>query len=219
MVVAPQFAGTVFGLRPDTDHEIELHAQDPDGLDETWTVQARTRPVPGDPQAPNPVAVSDTASLKAALRRGPGRRDHAGRRRVRGPFEISASGTASRPDRDPRDEHGRDGARRGRLRRLQRDRGVRQLRAHRAPDDRGGQPGAALPDGGRAGQRGPAGRVLRDVRLGIGAREDQLDFYICDNELEGRLKWPQVYGDDGGMFANEDGIVVMGTGTWSATTG
>ena len=44
--VPQQFAGSVFDLRPDTDHEIELHAVDPDGIDETWTVTARTRPVP-----------------------------------------------------------------------------------------------------------------------------------------------------------------------------
>lgn len=46
LAVPAQFAGTVFGLRPDTDYEVELHAQDPDGLDDTWTVMARTRPVP-----------------------------------------------------------------------------------------------------------------------------------------------------------------------------
>ena len=212
MVVAPQFAGTVFGLRPDTDYELELHAQDPDGLDETWTVQGRTRRVPGDPQAPNPVAVSDTASLKTAL--GAAKAgdvitlaDGA----YAGPFEISASGTAE----DPIVIRGTStagtvlggGGCEGcnvievygsfvHIERLTIEAASRALRFQ------------------TAGAQGNVVRrvKLRDVRLGIGAREDQLDFYICDNELEGRLKWPQVYSDDGGMLANEDGIVVMGSG-------
>ena len=212
MTVAPQFAGTVFGLRPDTDYELELHAQDPDGLDDTWSVQAHTRPVPGDPQAPHPVAATDTASLKAAL--GAAKAgdvitlaDGA----YAGPFEISASGTAA----DPIVIRGTSTA--GtvlggggcdgcnvievygsfvHLEQLTIEAASRALRFQ------------------TAGAEGNVVRRLkiRDVRLGIGAREDQRDFYICDNELEGRLAWPQVYADDGGMFANEDGIVVMGDG-------
>src|SRR5262249_11968460 len=50
---------------------------------------------------------------------------------------------------------------------------------------------------------GAVGNVVRrvharDVRLGFGSREDQRDFYLCDNALEGRLLWPHVYFDDGG---------------------
>ena len=67
MTVAPQFAGTVFGLRPDTDYELELHAQDPDGLDDTWSVQAHTRPVPGDPQAPQDLRARALAIAAAVL--------------------------------------------------------------------------------------------------------------------------------------------------------
>ena len=49
-------------------------------------------------------------------------------------------------------------------------------------------------------------------RLGIGSKPDQLDFYICDNVLEGLLTWPQIYTDDGGAHSNDDGIHVSGHG-------
>jgi len=44
--IPAQFAGSVFDLAPDTEYELELHAIDPDGLDETRTITGRTRPVP-----------------------------------------------------------------------------------------------------------------------------------------------------------------------------
>src|SRR5207249_273873 len=53
---------------------------------------------------------------------------------------------------------------------------------------------------------------IRDVRLGIGSRQDQRDFYLCDNVVEGRLVWPQIYTDDNGAHANDDGIHVEGNG-------
>src|SRR5207253_105972 len=40
----------------------------------------------------------------------------------------------------------------------------------------------------------------------------QRDFYLCDNVVEGRLVWPQVYSDDGGVHADDDGIHVEGNG-------
>ena len=52
----------------------------------------------------------------------------------------------------------------------------------------------------------------RDVTLGFGSNPDQKNFYLCDNLLEGRLAWPQVYSDDSGMHANDDGIHVEGNG-------
>jgi hypothetical protein len=53
---------------------------------------------------------------------------------------------------------------------------------------------------------------VRDVKLGVGAREDQRDFYLCDNVVEGRLVWPHVFSDDGGARSNDDGFNVQGTG-------
>src|SRR2546428_576895 len=61
-----------------------------------------------------------------------------------------------------------------------------------------------------AGTEGNVARRLhiRDVRLGIGSKADQRDFYLCDNLVEGRLVWPQIYSDDGGVHADDDGIHV-----------
>ena len=213
LTVAPQFAGSVFGLRPGTAHEIELHAVDPDGLDETWTVTGTTRSVPpAEPSNPAVVAVTDTVTLQAALAAAaPGDVITLADGSYTGPFEISASGTAA----DPIVIRGAstDGTVLGgggcdscnvievygsfvHLERLTIEGANRALRFQ------------------SAGAEGNVVRrvKIRDVRLGIGAREDQKDFYICDNDLAGRLAWPQVYADDGGALANEDGIVVMGTG-------
>ena len=52
----------------------------------------------------------------------------------------------------------------------------------------------------------------RDVVLGFGSNPNQQDFYLCDNQLEGRLVWPQVYSDDNGAHANDDGLHVEGDG-------
>jgi hypothetical protein len=65
--------------------------------------------------------------------------------------------------------------------------------------------------------QGAVGNVVRrvrvtDVRLGIGSKEDQKDFYIADNTVEGRLSWPLIYTDNKGANANDDGIRVQGDG-------
>jgi hypothetical protein len=65
--VPEQFAGSLFELMPATSYDIELHAQDPDGLDQTLTMSGTTRAVPGDPSAPHAVSVNDASSLSAAL--------------------------------------------------------------------------------------------------------------------------------------------------------
>ncbi len=211
--VPAQFAGSVFGLRADTEYELELHASDPDGFDDTWTVLSRTRAVPGDPQGANMVAVSDTMSLQAALgNAAPGDVITLAAGTYDGPFSIEAAGTAAAPivirgasrEGTILDGGGCEacnvlevyGAGFVHLEQLTIQAASRALRFQ------------------SAGAEGNVVRRvhIRDVRLGIGAREDQRDFYLCDNTLEGRLVWPQVYADDGGMFANEDGIVVMGDG-------
>ena len=60
--VPAQFAGSIFDLEPGATWEIELHAVDPDGLDETRTVEAVTRPVPVEPLHPRAVAAGTTAA-------------------------------------------------------------------------------------------------------------------------------------------------------------
>src|ERR1700694_1878268 len=58
--VAPQFAGSVFDLRPNTSYDIELHLTDPDGpVDQLFTLTATTRAVPADPLTPRVVNVGD----------------------------------------------------------------------------------------------------------------------------------------------------------------
>lgn len=213
LAVPAQFAGTAFGLRPATDYELELHAVDPDGLDMTWTVDARTRPVPrADPQTPTVVAVADAAALADALSAAaPGHVITLADGTYAGPFAIDASGTADDP-----------------------------IVIRGASTDGTIVTGSGCPDcnalevygsfvhverltlaeanrGVRFQGQGAEGNVvrrtsIRDVNLGIGARDDQRDFYLCDNLLTGPLVWPQVYGDDGGEFANVDGIVVLGSG-------
>jgi len=53
---------------------------------------------------------------------------------------------------------------------------------------------------------------IENTRLGFGAREDRSTSYVCDNLLDGRLAWPQVYTDDDGAHSNDDGILVQGNG-------
>ena len=212
LAVPQQFAGTVFGLRAATDYEIELHAQDPDGFEDTWVVMGRTRSVPADPPQPNMVAVTDAAGLASALAAAtPGDVISLADGTYAGQFSISASGTADAPivirgastEGTIVDGGGCDGCNVLEvygsfihLERLTLQAATRALRFQ-----------------GPGSEGNVVRRVhVRDVRLGIGAKDDQRDYYLCDNVLEGRLKWPSVYGDDGGMFANEDGIVVMGDG-------
>lgn len=211
ITVPAQFAGSVLDLRPATTYEIELHAEDPDGLDEAWTVMSTTRAVPGDPAAPKPVDVSDAAGLTAALAAaGPGTVINLADGTYAGTFSIDASGTAS----DPIVIRGASAA--GTVIDGMGAAGnVIEVYASHVHIER-----LTIRNANRAIRfqtAGAEGNVVRRVRieevgLGIGAREDQLDFYICDNTLVGPLQWPQVYGDDGGQFANVDGIVVMGHG-------
>ncbi len=211
MSVPEQFAGSIFELMPATTYEIELHASDPDGLDDTRTVMATTRSVPGDPAAPHAVAVTDAASLQSAL-------DAAAAGDVitlaagtyHGEFAIHADGTATDPivirgvDRDTVILDGDDA-------------GANVLEVYGSHthvesltiqhDSRA----LRFQGGGATGN--VVRRVhIRDVVLGIGSRDGQSDFYLCDNELEGRLSWPAIYRDDGGTHANDDGIHVEGEG-------
>src|SRR6185369_6221344 len=65
-----------------------------------------------------------------------------------------------------------------------------------------------------SGTEGNVARRLhfRKVTTGIIGDPDQRDFYICDNVLEGRLRWPRVYSRDRGRHASDDGINVKGFG-------
>ena len=210
--VSEQFAGSVFDLAPDTTWEIELHAVDPDGADQTEVVLAETRAVPVDPPNPNVVSVTTTAELQTALgSAAPGDVIALANGDYDGPFQMYASGTAGDPI-------------------------VIRGESNAFTTLNGGSCDSCnvleiygsyvhietlmLRDANRAlrfqGQ-GAVGNVVRRVHiesvdLGIGANTDQTGFTLCDNVLLGPLDWPHVYTDDGGQFSNVDGIVVMGSG-------
>src|SRR5439155_23601364 len=210
--VPEQFAGSIFDLSPATTYEIELHATDPDGpVDQTITVTGTTRPVPADPRHPSPRSVSDAAGLAAALNTAqPGDVITIADGRYSNHFLITASGT---PD-DPIVIRGT--SKDGTILDGQGSTGnvldvygsfvhVERLTLRNA--------NRALRFQGAATEGNVARRLhIRDVRLGIGSRQDQRDFYLCDNVVEGRLVWPQVYTDDGGAHSNDDGIHVEGNG-------
>src|SRR5262249_31699713 len=65
-----------------------------------------------------------------------------------------------------------------------------------------------------AGAQGDVARRLhiRNTTNGIGSRDNQLDFYIADNILEGRIAWPLTAGEDNLAHTNDDGIIIMGQG-------
>jgi hypothetical protein len=210
--VPEQFAGSIFELTPATAYDIELHATDPDGTDQTLTLSGTTRDVPRDPATPHPKSVKDAASLKAALSAAaPGDVITLANGTYAGTFGIDASGAADSPI----------------VVRGESEEGVIL--------DGGGCTGCNVLEvyGGfvhvesltlahasralRFQGTGTEGNVVRrvhalDVTLGFGSNPDQRDYYICDNDLEGRLSWPAVYSDDGGMHANDDGIHVEGNG-------
>jgi len=65
--IVPQFAGSIFDLKPATAYDIELHAVDPDGVDQIFTLSNTTSPVPADPVTPRVRNVTDSSSLRSAL--------------------------------------------------------------------------------------------------------------------------------------------------------
>jgi hypothetical protein len=209
--VPEQFAGTIFDLRPATTYDIELRALDPDGpVDQLVAVQAATRAVPAGPQAPSPKNVTDAAGLQAALDAAqPGDVITLADGVYRGPFELAASGTAADPIVIRGAGAGAILAGHGcdcnllellgsfvQVERLTLQNALRGIRFK------------------TAGTQGIVVRRVhvRDVKIGMIGDPDQRDFYLCDNVLEGRLVWPHVYTDDGGIRASDDGINVKGSG-------
>jgi hypothetical protein len=207
-----EFAGSVFDLAPGTAYDLELTAHDPDGGDATTLVHGTTRPVPAtDPLHANAVAVKDAASLQAALAAAkPGDVITLAPGTYAGEFTLNASGTADEPivvRGANRDAVILDGGNAGgnvlavegsytHVERLTLQHDTRALRFH-----------------GVGATSNVVRRVhARDVVLGFGSNPNQQDFYLCDNLLEGRLKWPQVYTDDNGAHANDDGLHVEGDG-------
>jgi hypothetical protein len=210
--IPAQFAGSVFDLTPGTDYEIQLHAIDPDGTDEMRSVTARTRDVPRDPASPRIVSVSDADGLRAALSGAmPGDVIELTAGEYVGSFSISASGTEGAPIVIRGDGAILDGA--GctdcnvlevygsyvHVEDLTIENAIRALRFQGS--------GTTLNVARRL--------TIRDVVHGIGSGTTQTDFYVCDNDIDGRLIWPWVFDadatshwDDRGIDMNGDGHVI-----------
>ncbi len=211
--VAAQFAGSVFDLEPGTAYEIELHAEDPDGLDETLTVAVTTRAVPVDPETPNPVMVSDAGSLAAALAAAAAGDVitladgvYAG-----SSFSLNASGTASAPivlrgatqNGVILDGQGCTGC------------NILEVYGSHVHVERMTFRNAerALRFQGDGATANVARRlVVRDVVHGIASRPNQTDFVLCDNDIEGRLVWPWTFAADATSHWDDRGIEITGDG-------
>jgi len=213
--VPEQLAGSIFDLVPGTDYEVELHIVDPDGVDETQVTVVSTRALPADPAAPNAVAVSDAAALSAALAAAaPGDVITLAAGTYAGNFAIDASGTAEAPivirGEDPAgvvlDGQGCTGC------------NVLEVYGSfvHVEDLTIAHAERALRFQGDGATANVVRRVIiDDVTNGIGSRPNQTDFYVCDNEIRGRLDWPWVFDanasehwDDRGIDLNGDGHVV-----------
>lgn len=208
-----QLAGSVFDLIPDTDYEIELHIVDPDGLDETRMVTGHTRPVPrAEADAPRRVPVTDASSLRAALSGAmPGDVIELADGTYAGAFSMSASGTEDRPivirgatqagtildgegcaDCNVLEVYGSH----VHVERMTIRHAIRALRFQTAD------------------ATANVARFLRieDVVHGIGSRSPQTDFYVCDNDIDGRLDWPWVFAPDATSHWDDRGIDMNGDG-------
>ncbi|HEY6391085.1 MAG TPA: chondroitinase-B domain-containing protein, partial [Bryobacteraceae bacterium] len=212
--VAPQFAGSVFDLRPNTSYDIELHLTDPDGpVDQIFMLTTATRPVPADPLNPRLVNVSDVNGLNSALQ---GAQPGDVITLADGLYNVGSiyffgSGTAQNPivvRGASQDGTVLDGGNCAscniievygsyvHIERMTLQNAQRAIRFQTA---------------------GSTGNVVRRVHIkntimAIGDRQNQTDFYICDNQVEGRLTWPLTYGSDGGAHGSDDGLVVAGSG-------
>lgn len=223
LAVAPQYAGSIFDLKPGTTYDIELHAVDTDGsVDTTLMLTGTTRAVPrAQPLAPHAVAVTSATELSAALAAAqPGDVITLAAGTYTGSFASTHSGTADNPivirgadvdgvildgasctgcnvlDVEGSFIH---------IEQLTVQNAIRAIRFQTA----GGE--------GNVVRR----THIRDVTLAIGSQPDQRDFYIADNIIEGRLTWPCTYASDDpacnaggqhGLHANDDGIRLEGTG-------
>lgn len=54
--------------------------------------------------------------------------------------------------------------------------------------------------------------LIEDVVNGIGSRAGRTDFYLCDNDLDGRLAWPWTFASDATTHWDDRGIDVNGDG-------
>jgi len=209
----PQFAGSIFDLQPNTSYDIELHAIDPDGGDFVKTITGKTLPVPGDPANPHVVNVTDQTTLQAAVTAAQPGDVIVLANGTYGPYlNVSASGAPGNPivirgasqagvildggGCDPCNVIEYYNTGNVHLENLTIQNASRAIRVQ------------------SSGTSNDVFRYLliKNVTLGITTNADANGYYVADNLLEGRLVWPQVYRDDQGAHANDDGINIRGSG-------
>lgn len=202
------YAGSVFGLAPDTTYEVRFEVADPDGLGgpSSLTVTATTSALPQAlPADPSSLVVDDVAGLQQALAGAaagdvillqPGV--------YTGNFTIAASGTALNPIvvRGVDQAHSViDGADAGTILTITGDHvHVENLTLQNAGVGvavRGGTDGVQL-----------AQNRIADVSTGLDARTGHTNLRIVDNVLEGRVEFPDI----SNATWNYEGIVVTGQG-------
>lgn len=211
-VVPEQFAGTIFDVAPGGTYELDVVAVDPDGGGETRMLTATTRALPRDPQTPRAIAVADATMLRAALQAAqPGDVITLADGTYAGTFAIARSGTAEQPiviRGASRDGVILDGGNCTGCNVLEVSGSyvhVEQLTIRNAE--------RALRFLGDATTANAAQRLRIDnVVHGVGSGTNQTDFTVCDNIVHGRLQWPLIYSDDGGVNADSQGIRVAGDG-------
>ncbi len=205
-VPAAQFAGSLFGLAPQTDYDVRISVIDPDGGNRVQTVTVSTKSLPvANPAAPRIVPVTNASELGNAISTAqagdvielaPGT--------YPGPISITADGTQTNPII------------------------IRGASAESVTIDATGSTyGVSLfgehnylehitVTGSTWGARtyNTRGTVIRysrflDVTRGIYAQSGtNRDFYICDNVLEGQYMWPNI----SQSTWNDEGITVSGEG-------
>jgi len=211
----PQFAGSIFDLLPGTTYEIELHAVDPDGLDWTRILVAATRPVPAEaPLHPASVTARSGSELRELLSSaGPGTVVSIVDGVYEGTYSIPGSGTAVDPilvRGESRTGTTFDGGGCA-------DCSVVEVHGSHVHVENLSVRNAAV----AIRLFGRTGNVVRrvhisDVTHGIssGGRDDQeqTDFYIADNVIEGRLSWPWPFDEDARSHWDDRGVWVFGDG-------
>lgn len=209
--VVRQFAGSIFSLQPNTEYEISLTIQDPDGGNTTRTVTARTRPEPAaNPASPRAVAVSTSGQLTTAIANAqPGDVITLANGTYNGSVAINRSGTEANPIF---------------IRGASRDGVIINAPGATAGVDitgsyitvenltiQGSSWGMHLNSDLNTSSNIVVRRLkITNVAYGIEARfGTKRDYYICDNLLEGReVQWPE---SDQSVWDFE-GIVVTGAG-------
>jgi hypothetical protein len=204
----------VFGDRP-TDYEIELEATDPDGPVDTPVrlVAGRTRPVPREnPATPRIVQVTSVRNFRSALAAArPGDVIVLANGHYRGPFLLSASGTAE----NPIVIRGQSLAGAVLDGKGCRDCNVLEVAGSYVHVEQLTIKNAlrALRFWGAGAHNNVARRLhVTGVVHGIGQGVDQRDFYICDNVIEGRLVWPWVLEANASRHWDDRGVAVHGHG-------